>query len=365
MKSISALGSHSALDVCEGAKSEGFRTVVVAQKGRHRTYAEHYATKKAGARETGIVDRCIILDKFAEIASPETCKTLESEGTVFVPNRSFSVYVGYDRIEKDFTPRIFGNRFLLRAEERGGALTQYSVLEKAGLRIPRSVKGPEKIDRPCIVKVSEAKRKHERAFFIASSPEEYRSKSNDLLAKGIIDKPGLASARMEEFIMGAQVNLNFFYSKVRGKLELLGTDFRRQTSIDGLLRMPADAQLEALKSVKPSTIEVGHVACTLRESLLEEAFECGEKMLEGCRKAGQPLNGPFALQCAIAAEEKKETFVVFDASFRMPGSPGTRFTPYSSYLFREGMSFGRRIAIELKEASSAGVLDEVVSYAKK
>ena len=35
---IGVLGGHSALDVCRGAHSHGFKTIVVAQKGREKTY---------------------------------------------------------------------------------------------------------------------------------------------------------------------------------------------------------------------------------------------------------------------------------------------------------------------------------------
>jgi 5-formaminoimidazole-4-carboxamide-1-(beta)-D-ribofuranosyl 5'-monophosphate synthetase len=115
--------------------------------------------------------------------------------------------------------------------------------------------------------------------------------------------------------------------------------------------MTADMQLEALKKVRSRTIEVGHIACTLRESLLEPALELGEKFVDAVGKEYKNgLIGPFALQCAITAEEGREEFVCFDVSFRMPGSPGTRFTPYSEYLFGESVSFGRRIAMEIKEA---------------
>ncbi|MBN2518340.1 MAG: DUF1246 domain-containing protein, partial [Candidatus Altiarchaeota archaeon] len=31
---IGTLGSHSALDICRGAKDEGFKTLVVCEKGR-------------------------------------------------------------------------------------------------------------------------------------------------------------------------------------------------------------------------------------------------------------------------------------------------------------------------------------------
>ena len=39
---IGVLGGHSALDVCAGAKKLGFKTLVVAQKGREQTYEKYY-----------------------------------------------------------------------------------------------------------------------------------------------------------------------------------------------------------------------------------------------------------------------------------------------------------------------------------
>ena len=58
-------------------------------------------------------------------------------------------------------------------------------------------------------------------------------------------------------------------------------------------------------------------------------------------------------------EEKGEKFICFDISMRMPGSPGTRFTPYSEYLFRQSISFGRRIALEIKE--SKGKIEKITT----
>ena len=39
---IGVLGSHSALEIASGAKQEGFKTVVVCQNGREKTYARYY-----------------------------------------------------------------------------------------------------------------------------------------------------------------------------------------------------------------------------------------------------------------------------------------------------------------------------------
>lgn len=358
---ISTLGSHSALDVCEGAKAEKFSTLVVAQRGREKTYLGHYKTRKRGKKEVGVVDEVLLVNKFSEIANKQQIQFLKKRNAIFVPNRSFAVYVGYDSIENDFPIPVFGNRYLLKAEERNVEKNQHWLMDKAGIRRPREIPSPDKIDCLCIVKVNEAKRSYERAFFLASSYMEYKEKSNELLRQGKITLEGLQSAKIEEFIIGAHFNFNFFYSPVHDELELLGIDMRRQTNIDGFLRMPSDVQLDALKRVQPSTIEVGHVACTLRESLLEHVFEVGEKLVRVCEKEYKPgLIGPFALQGAIV-EEGKEEFICFDISFRMPGSPGTRYTPYSSYLFRESISFGRRIAMEVKDAEKKKMLGRITT----
>ncbi|HSB47833.1 MAG TPA: DUF1297 domain-containing protein [Candidatus Bilamarchaeum sp.] len=362
---ISTLGSHSALDVCEGAKMEGYGTLVVAQKGREKTYLGPYKSRvrETGGRkrEVGVVDELLLLGSFKDMTKKENLDFLKKRNSIFVPNRSFAVYVGYDSIEKSFPVPVFGNKFLLRAEERDAPKNQYHLMDKAGIRSPRKFPSPEKIDRLAIVKVSEAKRTYERAFFLARSYEEYRERSEEMVKSGKITRESLAKATIEEYIVGAHFNLNFFYSPVHGELELLGLDTRRQTNIDGYLRMPADAQLELLKLQQPSTIEVGHIACTLRESLLEQVFELGERFVHAVESEYKDgLIGPFALQGAIV-EEGKEEFVCFDVSMRMPGSPGTRFTPYSGYLHRESVSFGRRIAMEIKDAEREKMLDKITT----
>jgi len=358
---IATLGSHSALDVSEGAKKEGFRTLVVAQKGRERTYLGPYKSRRRGDAEVGVIDELLLLDKFKDIAKGENVDFLNERRSVFVPNRSFAVYVGYDAIEQDFKVPVFGNKLLLRAEERDAPKNQYHLMEASGVRSPRKFRGPDDIDRLAIVKVSEAKRHYERAFFLARSPEEYHERSRELVASGKTTEEQLKKATIEEYIVGAHFNLNFFYSPLHNELELLGVDTRRQTNIDGYLRMPADAQLELLKMAQPSTIEVGHIACTLRESLLEQAFDIGERFVHGVQKEYKDgIIGPFALQGAFI-EDDGERFVCFDVSLRMPGSPGTRFTPYSEYLYGESVSFGRRIAMEVKLAEKENRMDDITT----
>ena len=71
--------------------------------------------------------------------------------------------------------------------------------------------------------------------------------------------------------------------------------------------------------------------------------------------------GPFALQGAVVAEDGKEDIVIFDVSFRIPGSPGTFATPYTRYLYGESISVGERIGMELRRAVLEGRVEEVVT----
>ena len=354
--SIGVLGGHSALDVCAGAKKLGFRTVAVCQKGRERTYAKYFKSRG----DKGIVDEIILVDKFSDIVKSDVQEKLRKLNTIFIHNRYFWVYCNFEQIEKDFNVPIFGTRNMVRLEERHVPKNQYELLREAGIRIPRIFKKPADIDRLAIVKVSELKRGYERAFFFVKNAEDFKKKSETLIQRGHIKKEALDIAVIEEYIVGAHVNLNFFYSSLTEELELMGTDTRRQTNLDGLLRLPAEEQLEVLKYMRPKYIETGHMTVTMKESLLEKAFDLGERFVAAAKKMNPPgIIGPFALQGAVAAEDGKEEFVIFDVSMRVPGSPGIKFTPYSGYLYGKELSYGERIAMEIREAIKQNKLDNV------
>ena len=355
---IGVLGSHSALDICRGAKDLGFRTLVVCQKGREQTYARYYRTEDA----LGIVDRTIILDNFTDITQERVQKEMREQNVIFIPHRSFEVYVGFDQIEDEFLLPLFGTRGILRAEERDADRNQYYLMEKGGIPYPRTYNSPEEIDRLVLVKAPEAQRTYERAFFFASSTDEFYKSSEQMIHAGKITEAGLKKAVIEEFVMGTQTNFNYFYSILDQRLELLGTDTRRQTNLDGILRLPATQQLEALKYIDVKAIEAGHISCTVKESLLEQIFDLGEKFVRVARQEYPPgIIGPFALQSAFIPGPPSEKAIVFDISMRVQGSPGTRFTPYSGYYYGESLSVGKRVAMEIRKAIQQNRLEETVT----
>jgi 5-formaminoimidazole-4-carboxamide-1-(beta)-D-ribofuranosyl 5'-monophosphate synthetase len=359
---LASIGSHSALDVAYGARAYGLRNLIVTERGREKTYARYYA--KRADPERGCVDETLELERFADILMPEVQERLLARNVLFVPNRSFEVYLherySYDRIEADMLVPFFGNRRLLRAEERDEADNQYALLARAGIRHPRSFASPAEIDTLVMVKAAHAAVSFERAFFLCSSPEQYDAQAARLLEAGMVTEDGLRAARIEEFALGPSVNLNFFWSPLLDELELLGTDTRRQTNLDGLRSLPP-GQLEAASAIPVRMEEAGHIATTLTESMLEKAYDLGERFVAATAEASPPgVIGPFALQCIIVAGPPKG-FVVYDVSLRIPGSPGTRYTPYSAYRWGSDLSVGERIALEVTMARDSDRLAQVLT----
>ncbi len=359
---LCSIGSHSALEVAAGARARGLRNLIVTEHGRDRTYADHYARKTDPPR--GCVDATLPLAKFSDILDPSVQKDLLARNVIFVANRSFEVYLRqrytYAQIEQGMRVPFFGSRTLLRAEERDEADNQYALLERAAVRYPKQFAAPSEIDRLVIVKAPHAKVSFERAFFLARSKDDYLHQCELLLANGMVDVAGLQGAVIEEFALGPSVNLNFFYSPLLDELELMGTDTRRQTNLEGLNSLPF-AQAQALADEPVRLEEAGHIAATLTESMLEKAYSMGERFVRATQAGGaRGIIGPFALQCIIVAGPPKD-FIVYDVSLRIPGSPGTRFTPYSSYRWGRDVSVGERIAMEVVWARDGGQLADVLT----
>ena len=345
---VGTIGSHSALEIMDGAKDENMKTVCICQKGRDLPYR----------RFKRLADEIILLDKFSDIMNRENQEKLRELNTIMVAHRAFTAYLGYDNIENNLKVPVFGNRSLLRAEERTAPRNQYYLLEKAGVRYPKLYRKPSDIDGPAMIKVQEARRKLERAFFIVSSYEDYKKKSKQKIEQGLISKQDLEKATIEEYVPGTYFNLNYFVSPLTGETEFLGIERRLQTNLHDFVSLPARQQMEM--DLQTSNIEVGHTPASIRESLLEKVFEMGDKFAVAVRKEYPPgVIGPISLQSVVTTDLD---FVVYDVSLRVPGNPIMATTsPYTKYYFGHTMGVGRRIAMEIKNAAAQRKLRDIVT----
>lgn len=345
---IGVLGSHSALEVMDGAKDEEMRTVVFCQKGREIPY------KRFGR----VADEIVVLKKFKDMISPKIQKDLRDTNTIIVPHRSLTAYLGYKSIENSFRVPIFGNRALFQAEERSHKKNQYYLLEKARIKHPRLFKNPKNITKPAIVKVQEKKRKLERAFFTVSSYADYKKKAEQKIKQGIVSKNDLENSSIEELAIGTFMNFNYFYTPISDYVDFIGIERRLQSNLYDFNSLPAKQQLDL--NIDLQNIEVGHTPASIRESLLEKVITMGDKFVNAVKREYPPgIIGPFSLQSVIT---KDLEMIVYDVSLRVPGNPIVATTsPYTKYQYGQTFGVGRRIAMEVKKAQQEDRLDEIVT----
>lgn len=365
---IGAIASHSGLDVFDGAIEEGFRTYAVCRNGREKTYINYFRSQRdtEGNVVRGIVDDYVCYDRFDEILLKENQQHLVNNNILFIPNRSFTSYCSIEEIEDNFAVPLVGSRNMLRSEERGLEQDYYWLLEKAGLPFPEKINDPQDIDELSIVKLPHAVKKLERGFFTAATYNEYVEKSEALIKQGVITREALENARIERYVIGPVFNFDLFYSPIEEemeKVELLGIDWRFETSLDGHVRLPAPQQMTlAEHQLTPEYTVCGHNSATLRESLLEKVFELAELYVKASQEYYDPgIIGPFCLQTCI---DKDLNFYIYDVAPRVGGGTNVHMSvghPYGNTLWRKPMSTGRRVAMEVKHAIETGQLEKIVT----
>jgi len=324
---IGMIGSHSALPIATSAKMLGMQTVIFVQKGRESVYTRHNAK---------LYDHVIELENFSDILWKRHQDRLKELNTVLIPNRSVSAYVHsegeawYDEIETEFGIPIYGQRRILRAEDRKDEHSQYKLLEKSGVRVPKAFDSPDKIDRPVIVKAQQHDKKLERGFFYAVSPADFDAERRKAIERGVTDANEIDNARIEEFVMGPRFNADFHYWGMReifSPFDYIGATDRIQVNVGGLLNLPAAVQLKIEATGMPIyNEEIGHKPVTIRESKLPLFYNAAQALYDSdyIQKMYPPgLIGMVGIQGAIQYVwgTKDVEFVTFDFSPRVPGDP--------------------------------------------
>jgi len=341
---IATLGSHTSLHILNGAKTEGFNTAVVCQKGKDIPY-----------RRFNVADEYIMVDEFKDIVNDDVQEKLNDMNSIVVPHGSFVAYAGLDRIEDDFNIPMFGNRDILRWEAERDLERQ--LLVENDIRIPYKYDDPSDIDRTVMVKFPGAR--GGRGYFVASSTEEFDRKIAGMKERNWIDDEDVEHAHIEEYVTGCNYCAHFFYSALKEEVELMGIDSRYESSIDGLVRMPAKDQLDV--NLDPSYVITGNHPVVMRESLLPQVFETGEKLVKSAAKLVSPgMNGPFCMQTLVNDDLE---VIVFEISARIDGGTNSFMngSAYSYLSHGEPMSMGRRIAREIKIALNEGGIEKIIT----
>jgi len=341
MTSIATLGSHCALQVLKGAKDEGLKTVLVCEKKREKLY-----------RRFNFIDEFILVDSFVDVLDQKVSSVLEQNNSILIPHGTLIAQMNTEQIESIKTP-VFGNKMILKWEADRKLKEQ--LMHEAKLDVPKPIASPSEINSLVIAKRHGAA--GGKGYFLATSEQEYNKKRDKLIEEGIIN--GDSDLYIQEYASGVLAYLQYFYSPLNEKLEFFGVDKRHESDIDALARIPADVQMNSDKV--PSFNVIANSPLVLRESLLDEVYSMGERFVEASKKLVSPgMNGPF---CIEGVYDKNAAFKTFEFSARIVAGTNIYIdgSPYSTLLYDEPMSMGRRIAREVKIASEGNQLDKITT----
>lgn len=336
---IATVCSHTSLQIFDGARKEGFKTMGITVGQNIKFY---------DAFPRGKPDEFLKVGSYLELL--DMADDLVAQNVILVPHGSFVEYMTPKKFEELEVP-TFGNRRVLGWESNREMQRQW--LASAGVEMPNIIEDPKMIDRPVLVKYDGAK--GGRGFFIAKDYPDF--------------KLGIDHGQrftIQEYVLGTRYYIHYFYSPIRtqgyrlknGVLELLSMDRRDESNVDEMYKLGAQEELRKL-GLFPSFVVTGNIPVVVRESLLPKMLELGEKVIERSIELFGGMIGPFCLESIVT---DTLNIKVFEISSRIVAgtNPFISGSPYSD-LLEPGVSTGRRIAQEVKFAKDNGVLSEVVS----
>lgn len=336
---IATVCSHSSLQIFNGARKEGLKSIGIAIKEKPLFY---------NAFPLGKPDEFFIVEDYKKIN--KHAKYFHKKNAIIIPHGSFVEYLGAKNFMKLNIP-TFGNKKVLEWESDREKERKW--LESAGLKMPEIIEDAKDIDRPVIVKYYGAK--GGKGFFIAKDYKDFKKKIDE-------KKPYV----IQEFLIGTRYYLHYFYSPIKkdgypvgnGSLQLLSIDRRDETNIDEAHRLGSISELESM-GIQPTFIVTGNIPIVLRESLLPKVFDMGARVVKKSYELFNGIIGPFCLETVVT---EKLQFKVFEISARIVA--GTNLfisgSPYSD-LIEPGLSTGRRIAQEIKFAAEQDKLEKIIT----
>jgi len=162
MPVIATIGSHSSLQILNGAKQEGFKTAVICKKPMAKIYDSFK-----------VADEIFIVDDFMSIMDEKFKEKFSN--FIFIPHGSFVEYVGYENMLKSDL-KFFGNRKSLEWESNRRKMFKW--LNDSKINVPKIFNHPDEINGPCIIKFYGAK--GGKGYFFVTNEKEFRQKIKNI-----------------------------------------------------------------------------------------------------------------------------------------------------------------------------------------
>ncbi len=205
---IATVCSHSSLQIFDGARKEGFRTLGICADKPPKFYDAFPRAKP---------DEYLIVESYTDIMN--RAEELRKKNIIIIPHSSFIYYLGKENFSGMAVP-TFGNRAAIEWESDRDKESKWFL--GAGIHMPGKIDDPHDIKGPVMVEYEGAK--GGKGFFVARSYKEFNE---------LVDRT--RKYAVQEFINGTRYDLHYFYSPIRnegytlskGSLELLSMDRSR------------------------------------------------------------------------------------------------------------------------------------------
>lgn len=328
---IATLGSHSALQILHGAKQQHFQTLLITTPNRESFY-----------KRFSFIDEVKTIPAFSDF--PQIENELNDKKVILIPHGSFVAYLGVEK-NKNMSLPYFGNKAVLDWEQ--DRVRQNQWLKEANINTPPQFDSIDDAEFPVIVKSFGAA--GGAGYFVAKSKGDFDEKIKMVQGAFVIQK----------YIVGVTLYIHYFYSNLTNSLEILSMDRRYETNADGIGRIPA--HIQDMAPIEPSYVVVGNSPLVLRESMLPEAYDMGERIVAASKKLvnEKGIFGPFCLETIITPDLK---FYAMEISARIVA--GTNMfangSPYAIFHHDKPISTGERIAMEIKQAIEDNKLTNVL-----
>jgi 5-formaminoimidazole-4-carboxamide-1-beta-D-ribofuranosyl 5'-monophosphate synthetase len=416
-------GSNSGLEASKALRHYGLRTIIYVARKEASDYIKKLTRigeqdpnrsansdlilvddlkkiKKIGDWKTAVLQ----LDTYPEIGK-YVDELIELE-CIQIPSRAFSVLVGGDEkcsiIENQFAVPIMGSRNLFKIARIGVVEKDYRwFAQEASIPCVQiyefkaseiGIKFTQFIDEPVALMTEYSGTSEKRVFIIGENSSDLEERVTKEISAGNIDKATLERARVQQFLLGLNTNLNFFFSPIDAKEEWGDTDdayaklynlslqdaraclANEFVSIDerrvDILKKSKDLSIEFRKRVK-SFIKSYHLPKVSlnfsEEFLFEDLLKYSERLFLLIKEKEPPgIIGSWSLQTTMLQKD------ISSYQLRLTGINFGLYDGFEEEIIyplvnlaklRRGMemTLGERTALELYRSKKEDVLPEIVT----
>jgi len=418
------IGSDSGLQVVKALEHYGLKTIVYVSRGEASHYLKELIQDRKPKKEGGLSNNdLLVVDELGEIKKNDAWKTavfrlntyqeitnyvdeLVALECVQIPSKAFSVLVGGDErcsiIENQFAIPIMGSRMLFKIANIGASQRDHRwFAQKVGFPCVEvyefkasetGIRFVEFVNEPLILMTGYSGTGGKMTFIIGENSSDLEERVSKEVVAGNVDKTTLEKAWAQEFLLGANINLNLFFSPIDAKEEwgdtddvyaslynlslqdaraclaneLISLEERRLDILEKLKGLSIDFQTRIKSFVK--TYRLPKISLNfLEDFLFEDLLKYGERLLLLIKEEEPPgIIGSWSLQATmlqkgVSSYELKLGGINFGLYDRLEEEAIYPLVNLAKLRRGMEMTLGERIALELLRSKKADLLPDIVT----